>query len=38
MITQLKYFHGSLNIVVTLARGCKFFFAKCDQFSLPIAE
>ena len=38
MITQLKYFHDSLNIVVTLAPGREIFSAKCAQFSLTFKE
>ena len=38
MITQLKYFHDSLNIVVTLAPGREIFSAKCSQFSLTFKE
>ena len=34
MIKQLEHFHDSLNIVVILAPGHEFFFAKCVQFPL----
>ena len=38
MTTQLKYFHDSLNIVVVLALGREFFFAKCTQFHLTFKK
>ena len=38
MIVRSKYFHYSLNIVVILAPGREFFFAKCAQFPLTFTE
>ena len=38
MVISLKYFHGSLNIVVILAPGCKFFSAKCAQLPLTFMK
>ena len=38
MIIQLKHFYDSLNIIVTLAPGREFFFAKCEQFLLTFTE
>ena len=39
MITRLKHFHDSLNIVVTLAPpGREIFTVKCAQFPLIIME
>ena len=35
---RLKYFHGSLNIVVILCPVCEFFSAKCVQFPLAFTE
>ena len=34
----IKYFHDSLNIVLILAPGCEFFWAKCVQFLLTFTE
>ena len=38
MIIRLKSFHDSLNIVVILAPGNKFFSAKCAKFPLTLME
>ena len=34
MIKQLKYFLDSLNIIVILASGCEYFYAKCVWFPI----
>ena len=34
----IKYFHDSLIIVVILAPGHEFFYAKCVQFPLTFTE
>ena len=38
MITQLKYFYDTQNIVVILAPGHELFSAKCAQFPLTFVE
>ena len=38
MITQLKYFYDTRNIVVILAPGHEFFPAKCAQFPLTFTK
>ena len=35
---SLKHFYDSLNIIVILAPGRKFVFAKCAQFLLTFTE
>ena len=34
MISRLKYFYDSLNIVLISTTGPEFFYAKCSQFHL----
>ena len=38
MITHLKYFYDTLNIVVILAPGREFCSTKCAQFPLTFTE
>ena len=38
MMIQLRYFHDSLNIVVTLASGRELFSAKYVRFPLTFTE